>query len=96
MKFKGKTKFSVGDIVRVISEYWYDHELPKNRIVEITEITSIAGSPCYIYRPNPGSNLYFDDDDLEHCRVADTAIARKLYKNRIYKIEGNWIYLNER
>lgn len=90
-----KMKFKVGDKVRVIDDSWRYHDLPPGRIVEITEITDRNGSHCYVNECAPKSFKYFTESDIQHVRVADTKITRKLYKNKIHKIEEGWIYLNE-
>jgi len=84
-------KFKVGDIV------WHEN------LGMVTEIIGFRRNTGFPYRVKVLTGLKKNfpeefntaDGYIEYHRVKDTKIARKVYSDKILKIEDNWIYLNE-
>ena len=83
-----KSKFKIG-------EYVYHKDRKQYGIIK-SKGTYTSEFETFQHDVEVGGKLYrlhWNDMYLEHCRIKDTKIARKMNKDNINKIESGWIYL---
>ena len=86
-------KFKVGDLVKVKTTNLYRFT------GTIVDHNTTRGDDNYwavrldtIHYDTPNEYHGYSTGNIEHARIKDTKIARKMNKNNIRKIEDGWIY----
>lgn len=104
--YMGKSRFKAGDRVKVISlrHYFKKHYIEKFGTILHNEIDhenrwvirfDNSDLNCSAYDEYKGgcSSWVFFDEELEHARVKNNRLAKKLYPNAEESEDGRWLYV---
>ena len=82
------SKFKVGDHVEIVRGVSKGHKGVIDRVTSSKYMTS--GKHVYSFK---GSYVGYFDDDLEHSRVKNPRLARKMFPKAEVSEDGEWIYV---